>query len=52
MRLLPGAYQENFVVSPWNFPRAEAFFRGYGFHIVMGGRYIEGFLGSKAAQDR
>ena len=39
------------VVSPWNIPHAEAFFRGYGIQIVMGSRYLEGFVGSKVAQD-
>ena len=39
------------VVSPWNVPRAEAFFRGYGLEIVTGSRYIGGFMWSKAAQD-
>ena len=39
------------VVSPQNLPRAEAFFRGYRFHIMMGGRYLGGFVGSKEAQD-
>ena len=40
------------VVSLWNVPRAEAFFRGYGLQIVTGRRYLGGFIGIKAAQDR
>ena len=39
-------------VSPWNIPRAEVFFRGYGHHIVIGSRYLGGLVVSKAAQDR
>ena len=39
------------VVSPQNFLRAEAFFRGYGLHIVTGRRYIGGFVGTNLAQD-
>ena len=39
------------VVSPWNVPQAEAFFRGYGLQIVMGCLYLGGFVGSNAGQD-
>ena len=38
------------VVSPQNIPRLEAFFRGYGVKIVMGSRYLEGFVGAEASQ--
>ena len=40
------------VVSTHNFPRVEAFFRGYGLHIVTGSCLLGGFMGSKVAQDR
>ena len=39
-------------MSPRNIPRLEAFFRGYGLQIVMGSRYLGGFVGTKATQDR
>ena len=35
------------VVSPWNAPRAQAFFRSYGLQIVTGKRYLGGFLGPR-----
>ena len=35
------------VVSTHNFPRAEAFFRGYGLHIVTGSCLLGGFHGVK-----
>ena len=35
------------VVSPQNIPQAEAFFRGYRLQILIGIRYLGGFLGSK-----
>ena len=35
------------VVSPWNSPRAEAFFRGYVLKIVKGIRYLGGFMGAE-----
>ena len=38
-------------MSSLNLTWAEAFFRGYGLQIVTGSRYIEGFMGSKAAQN-
>ena len=39
------------VVSPWNVPQAEAFFRVYRIQIVTGRYYLRGFGGSEAAQD-
>ena len=39
------------VVSPRKIPQAEAFFRGYGFQIVTGNRYLGGFVRNKEAQD-
>ena len=39
------------VVSPWNVPRLEAFFRGYGLQFVTGSRYLGSFVGSKAAHN-
>ena len=39
------------VVSSWNFPRAEAFFRSYGLQIVTGSLYLGGFWGTKEAQE-
>ena len=38
-------------MSPRNVPLAEAFFQGYRLQIVTGSRYLEGFVGTKAAQD-
>ena len=48
---LPEPTKSVLVVSPWNVLWAEAFFRVYGLHIVRGGRYLGGFMGSKEAQD-
>ena len=48
---LPETTKSVLVVSPWNVPRAEAFFRGYGLKIVMVSRYLGVFVGSKAAKD-
>ena len=48
---LPDPKKSILVVSPQNILQAEAFFGGYKLHIVMGSRYLGGFLGSKAAQD-
>ena len=39
------------VVSPRNVPQAEAFFWGYGPQIATGIHHLEGFVGTKAAQD-
>ena len=39
------------VVSPWNVPPVEAFFRGYMLNIVTGSLYLRSFVGTKAAQD-
>ena len=39
-------------VYPQNVPRVQALFRGYGIQIVTGGRYLGGFVGSKAYWDR
>ena len=38
-------------MSPRNVPLAEAFLQGYRLQIVTGSRYLEGFVGTKAAQD-
>ena len=46
---LPDLANNILVVSPWNVPRAEAFFRGYGLEIMTGSRYIYGFMGIEAA---
>ena len=37
------------VVSPWNVPRAEAFFFGYVLEIVTGSRYLWVFMVMDAA---
>ena len=39
------------VVSPWNAPQAEAFFRGYELQIVKASHNLGGLVGSKEAQD-
>ena len=38
------------VLSPQNFPQAEAFFWGYGLQVVTGRRYLGGFFGTEIAQ--
>ena len=40
------------VMSPRNFPLAEAFFQGYVLHVVTGSRYLGGFVGTEAAHDQ
>ena len=40
------------VVSTQNVPRGEAFFWGYSLYIVTGSRYLWGFMGEEAYQDR
>ena len=39
------------IVSPWNVLQSEAFFQGYGLHIMMGSLYLGGFVGYKDAHD-
>ena len=48
---LPEPTKSILVVSPQNILRGEAFFGGYKLHIVIGSRYLWGFLGSKSAED-
>ena len=48
---LPKPTKSILAMSPRNVPRAESFFRGYGLQIVMGRRYLRGFMGSEAAQN-
>ena len=38
------------VVSEQNLPRATEYFRGMGMQIVMGSRYLEGFVGEIRAE--
>ena len=38
------------VVSPWNFLQVEALFQGYGLQVLMGSRYLRGFVGKETAQ--
>ena len=40
------------IVSPQNVLRAEALFWRYGLQVVMGSRYLGGFIGTETAQDR
>ena len=37
-------------MSPRNVPQAEAFFWGYGLQVVMGSRYLGGFVETDTAQ--
>ena len=38
------------VASTHTVPHAEAFFRGYGLQILMGSRYLGGFVGTEVVQ--
>ena len=38
------------VVVPQNVARAEELFRGRGLKVMMGSRYIEGFIGEGEAE--
>ena len=38
------------VMSPWNSPRSESFFQGYGLQIMAGSSYLGGFMGTEVAQ--
>ena len=38
-------------MSPLTFVQAEAFFKGCGFQIVTGSRYLRDFVGNKVAQN-
>ena len=40
------------VVFPWNLPRVESFFQGYGLQIVTGSHYLGGFVETKVVQER
>ena len=39
-------------MAPGNVARAEEFFRGMGIQVVMGHRYLGGFIGDKEAKER
>ena len=47
---LPDPTKIILVVSPRNVPQAEAFFWGYRLQIVVGGRYLGGFIGTNSEQ--
>ena len=49
--LLPEPNKIILVVSLWNVPRLEDFFRGYDLQVVTGSRYLGGFVGKKVVQD-
>ena len=40
------------VVAKRNVPRAKEYFRGMGFQVVTGNRYLGGFVGERAAEVR
>ena len=40
------------VVSEQNLPRATEYFRGMGMQIVMGSRYLGGFVGELGVEQR
>ena len=49
-RLFPGANTSILVVVPQNVARAEELFRGRGLKVMMGSRYIAGFIGEGEAE--
>ena len=53
----PGGYlleltKSILVLAPRNVAMAEEFFRGMGMKIITGGRYLGGFVGDRADEDR
>ena len=40
------------VLAESNVPRAKEYFRGMGFQVVTGNRYLGGFVGERAAEVR
>ena len=49
--MFPGTNQEYLDCGPRNVARAEYFIRGMKIKVVTGSRYLEVFVGNRAAED-